>query len=79
MISGAIAMLATGCSQTLSIGEAYYPSWLVCMTSGVFGAMIIRAFLVKKGRDRDFGPRALAYPSLAVLIALLVWLIFFRS
>jgi multidrug efflux system membrane fusion protein len=38
--------------------------------------MIIRAFLVKKGRDRDFGPRALAYPSLAVLIALLVWLIF---
>lgn len=72
-------ILASGLPSTLSIGDAYYPAWLACIASGVVGAMILRAILIKKGWDQSFRPRPLAYPSLAVLIALVVWLLVFRS
>jgi hypothetical protein len=72
------ALSVAGCSPTLSIGGAYYPAWLVCIASGVLGAMIGRAVFIKAGWDVLLRPRALVYPALAGLVSLAVWFLFFR-
>lgn len=78
-IAGAAVLCLTGCSPTLSIGGAYYPAWLVCIGSGIVGAMVGRAIFIKAGWDGLLRPRALVYPALAVLVSLVVWFLFFRS
>jgi len=78
LTAGASVFCATGCSPTLSVGGAYYPAWLVCIASGVIGAMIGRAILIKAGWDSSLKPRALVYPALAGLVSLIVWFLFFR-
>jgi hypothetical protein len=38
----------------------------------------MRRLLLRFGTDYDYGPPVLIYPSLAVLFACFVWLLFFR-
>ncbi len=77
-MAGAAVHFLAGCSPTLSIGGAYYPAWLVCIATGVVGAMIGRAILIKTGWDGFLRPRTLVYPALAVLVSLGVWFFLFR-
>jgi len=72
------AMASTGCSSTLGVGGAYFPAWLVCMVTGLMGSILVRAFFIRIGLDARLRPRALAYPSMALLLTLLTFLIFFR-
>lgn len=72
------AMAFLGCSPTLGVGGAYFPAWLVCMVTGLIGAMLVRAFFIRIGLDARLRPRALAYPSVALLLTLVTFLLFFR-
>jgi hypothetical protein len=45
---------------------------------GILVALVTRGLFVRAGIDPYVGPRALVYPSLAVLVTLGLWVAFFR-
>jgi len=62
----------------LNVVGSFFPSWMLCATVGVVVALIARRVFVRVGVDPYLGPRALVYPSLALLVTLVLWVAFFR-
>jgi hypothetical protein len=62
----------------LNVVGSFFPSWMLCASIGVVVALLARRFLVGVGIDPYVGPRALVYPSLALLVTLVLWVAFFR-
>ena len=58
-----------GCSPSLPLFGAYFPSWLLCAVFGISGALAIRVVLVRVGLDDALPLRLLVYVSLASTIA----------
>jgi len=46
---------------------------------GVIGTMLCWRFFTRTGLDPYLGPRALVYPSLVILLTLVIWLSVFRG
>ena len=46
--------------------------------SSVVAALLVRLLFIRTAIDPYVGPRALVYPSLAVLVTLVLWVAFFR-
>jgi YtcA family len=57
---------------------SFFPSWMLCALVGIVVTLVARALFVRSGIDPYVGPRALVYPSLALLVTLVLWLSFFR-
>jgi YtcA family len=57
---------------------SFFPSWMLCAVIGIVVTLVARALFVRAGIDPYVGPRALVYPSLALLVTLVLWLSFFR-
>jgi hypothetical protein len=51
---------------------------MLCATVGVVVTLVARRTFVRVGIDPYLGPRALVYPSLALLVTLVLWVAFFR-
>ena len=51
---------------------------MLCGLIGIVAALLGRLVLVRTGIDPYVGPRALVYPSLALLVTLVLWVAFFR-
>ena len=66
-----------GCDPVLNIAGANFPAWLVCALAGAFGAALLRPLFVALRLEAYLWPVALVYLSLAVLIACIVYVIFF--
>ena len=66
-----------GCDPVLNIAGANFPAWLVCALAGAFGAALLRPLFVTLRLEAYLWPVALVYLSLAVLIACIVYLLFF--
>jgi hypothetical protein len=62
----------------LNVVGSFFPSWMLCAVVGIVAALIARRLLVRVGVDPYVGPRALVYPSLAILVTLVIWVAFFR-
>jgi hypothetical protein len=62
----------------LNVVGSFFPSWMLCAAIGIVLALLARRFLVRVGIDPYLGPRALVYPSLALLVTLVLWVAFFR-
>jgi hypothetical protein len=62
----------------INIIGSFFPSWMLCLLIGIGAALIVRLLLVRTGIDPYVGPRALVYPSLAILVTLVLWVAFFR-
>ena len=62
----------------LNVVGSFFPSWMLCATVGVVVALIAHRAFVRVGVDPYLGPRALVYPSLALLVTLVLWVAFFR-
>jgi hypothetical protein len=62
----------------INIIGSFFPSWMLCLLIGIVAALIVRRLLVHTGIDPYVGPRALVYPSLAILVTLVLWVAFFR-
>jgi len=75
----AIPFAVAGCTNAVEIGGAYFPAWLICSIAGLCGASMAHAAMARSGFGRFIEPRRLAFPSIGVLIALFVYLLFFRS
>jgi hypothetical protein len=62
----------------LNVIGSFFPSWMLCVSIGIVVAVIVRRGFVRAGIDPYVGPRALVYPSLALLVTLVLWVAFFR-
>ncbi len=63
----------------INIVGSFFPSWILCAVIGVAAAFLARRLLVRAGIDPYVGPRALFYPSLAILVTLVLWVTLSRG
>jgi YtcA-like protein len=76
---GAASVAAAGCDPILNIQGSFFPAWLICMVAGVVLTAVGRQLIVKARLEPHLGPLLLIYPSLWVLMTLVVWLVFYRT
>ena len=62
----------------INVLGSFFPSWMLCGAIGIAVALLARPFFVRLGVDPYLGPRALVYPSLAILVTLVLWVTLFR-
>jgi hypothetical protein len=62
----------------INVIGSFFPSWMLCAAIGIVVAILARRLFVRVGVDPYVGPRALVYPSLAILVTLVLWVTFFR-
>jgi YtcA-like protein len=62
----------------INVIGSFFPSWMLCAAIGIGVALLARRILLLVGVDPYLGPRALVYPSLALLVTLVLWVTWFR-
>ena len=62
----------------INVIGSFFPSWMLCAAIGIVAAVLARHLFVRVGVDPYLGPRMLVYPSLAILVTLLLWVALFR-
>jgi len=62
----------------INVIGSFFPSWMLCAAIGIVIAVIARQVFLRVGVDPYVGPRALVYPSLALLVTLALWVTWFR-
>ena len=62
----------------INVVGSFFPSWMLCAGIGIGVAVLARALFRRVGVDSYLGPRALVYPSLAILVTLVLWVALFR-
>ena len=62
----------------INVVGSFFPSWMLCVAIGIGVAVIARWLFLRTGVDPYIGPRALVYPSLAILVTLILWVTLFR-
>jgi hypothetical protein len=74
-----IALLTlAACDPVVNLAGANFPAWLLCAIVGAILTATFRPVFAATGVEPYLGPRLLIYPCLAVLLACLVFLIFFN-
>jgi hypothetical protein len=74
----ALAALCAGCDPVVNVAGANFPAWLLCAILGVLMAGMLRPVFAKTGLEPYLGPLLVIYPCLAVALACLVYLVFFK-
>lgn len=75
----AIALLAfAGCDPVVNIAGANFPAWLLCAIVGGVLAASLRPVFAASRLEPYLGPLLIVYPSLAVLLGCIVYLVFFN-
>jgi hypothetical protein len=62
----------------VNIVGSFFPSWMLCAVIGIVVTLLARLLFIRTGVDPYLGPRALIYPSLAILVTLVLWVALFR-
>ena len=74
-----VALLTlVACDPVVNIAGANFPAWLLCAIVGAILAAIFRPVFAVTRVEPYLGPLLLIYPCLAVVLACLVYLIFFN-
>ncbi|MFC6646526.1 YtcA family lipoprotein [Granulicella cerasi] len=75
-----LALMLSGCSHapSISIVGSFFPVWMICLIAGIFAAAFARTSLLRRQLEDHVAPLWLFYPSVVVLTACAVWLIFYR-
>jgi YtcA family len=74
----ATAFLLGGCDPVINIAGANFPSWLFCAICGAILTVVIRPVFVVTRIESYLWPLTIVYPSLAILMGCIVWLMFFN-
>jgi hypothetical protein len=75
----AVAVLLAGCDPIVNVFGSFFPAWVISMTAGIALAALARPLLGATGLEPHLGPLLLVYPSLALLLTMLTWLLLFSS
>ena len=68
-----------GCAPTLNVLGVYFPAWLVSAVVGLVVAYALVGWLGRRPGARALAQSGLFFCSLTVMVALLVWWIFFSG
>jgi hypothetical protein len=68
----------TACDPVVNVAGANFPAWLMCAIVGAIAAAVFRPLFAASGIEPYLGPLVLIYPCLAIVLACLVYLIFFN-
>ena len=79
MFAVALAFLVAGCDPIVSIQGSFFPSWIVCMAVGGVLALVSRQLFAVARLEPHLGPVLIVYPSLWILLTMLIWLTFYRT
>ncbi len=74
----AAAVGLSGCDPVVNIAGANFPAWLICAITGAVLAALIRPIFLWTQIEPYLWPLPLVYLSLGVLMASIVYLIFFN-
>lgn len=74
----AFAALAGGCDPVVNLYGSFFPAWLICLLMGVAMAAALRLVFAATELEEHMSPLLLVYPSLALLLACVSWLLLFR-
>jgi hypothetical protein len=75
----ALVLCGAACNPLVNIEGSFFPAWMLCMILGVGLSAAMRSLFVLLRLEPDLGPPALIYPSLALLLTVLTWLVLYRS
>jgi hypothetical protein len=67
----------SGCDPVVNVAGANFPAWLVCAIAGASALALLRLVFVALNLEAYLWHVALVYLSLGVLVACLVYLLFF--
>ena len=72
-------MTSSSCSRAPSVEVigSFFPAWMFCIIAALIITGLIRLQLVRRGFEKQLGPLIVLYPSIAVGITCLLWLILF--
>jgi hypothetical protein len=75
-----LAWPLAGCSHapTFNILGSFFPSWLVCLVSGIVLAALANWLLARFKLENLIAWPVLTYPCLAAFFSFFLWLVFFR-
>ena len=71
-------LIVAGCDPVVNIAGANFPAWLLCAITGAILAVMLRPAFAITRVELYLGPLLLIYPCLAIVLACLVYLIFFN-
>ena len=63
----------------INVIGSFFPSWMLCALIGIVTALFGRWLFVRTGLDPYVGPPMIIYPSLAILVTLVLWVFLFRG
>ena len=75
---GLAATSLSGCDPVVNIAGANFPAWLLCAIIGGLGIAAVRPVILLSGLEPYLWWRPGFYSSLGIMIACLVWIIFFN-
>jgi len=69
----------TGCTRAPSFDfiGTFFPAWMFCIIGALAITGLVRVLLVRLRLEQKVGPLVVFYPSLAVALSCLLWLVFF--
>ncbi|RRA47315.1 YtcA family lipoprotein [Acidipila sp. EB88] len=72
-------LLLSGCQRApaYSILGSFFPVWLFCALLGVLISFLLHLVLLRLEWNEQLSPPLLVYPSIAILLALGIWLVCF--
>jgi len=65
------------CDPVVNVAGANFPAWLLCVIVGAIMAITLRPVFAATGLEPHLGPLLVIYPCLAIVLACLIYLIFF--
>lgn len=73
-----LALALPACDPVIDVEGSFFPAWLLCFAVGIVLAVLGRKLFAALGLEPHLGPLVVVYPSLALLLTLVIWLVFFR-
>jgi len=72
-------MDCSSCSRAPSVEVigSFFPAWMFCIIAGLIITGFIRVVLAQRELEQKLGPLVILYPSMAVGISCLLWLLVF--
>jgi ABC-type uncharacterized transport system permease subunit len=69
-----------GCSHapTFNILGSFFPSWLVCLVTGIVLAVVVNWLLARFKLENLIAWPVLTYPCMAAFFSFLLWVVYFR-
>lgn len=74
----ALALCACSGAPTIDVDGSFLPAWMLCVLAGLAATFLIHWQVTQRRLQERIRPAVVFYPSMAVGIACLLWLLLFR-